>query len=446
MKIAFYTLGCKVNQYETQALKEQFSGLGWDIVGEEDQADVYVVNTCTVTNLADRKSRQYIRRMKRQNPASITAVIGCYVQANPEEAQSLQGVDLVVGTNEKTRLPEYVLDVIEQKRPSVHIRSYEDLSDYEEAGAITSMETRTRAYIKVQEGCNQFCSYCIIPYARGGIRSRSKEEIVKEAESLVARGFKELVLTGINTALYGMDRGKPASDQIYGIEVIVDLINQIPGDFRIRLGSLEPTVINADYVQRLLKYNKLCPHMHLSLQSGSDRILREMNRHYDREGYRAIVKILREADPCYGLTTDIIVGFPGETEADLDDTMDMIREIGFQKVHIFPYSRRQGTRAADMNDQISQTEKKLRCVRLNEVALHTSRKMLEANTGAVRNVLFEEYNPNTGYINGYSDNYIKVYCKVSGGKEAEELLNRFVLVTLDKPHLEGVEGIVCVEA
>ncbi len=446
MKIAFYTLGCKVNQYETQALKEKFAALGYEMVGEQDPADVYVVNTCTVTGLADRKSRQYIRRMKKLNPQSVTAVIGCYAQTNPEEVKAIDGVDIVLGTNEKNSLPDYVARFLSEKGEQLfHIKEYEELSDYEETGVITSMESRTRAYIKVQEGCNQFCSYCIIPFARGSIRSRGIEEIRAEAVSLIKKGFKEIVLTGINTALYGMEKDfetlkNEQEDKLFGIETVISLLNEIPGDFRIRLGSLEPTVINAAYAKRLLCYEKLCPHMHLSVQSGSERILGLMNRHYDRAAYLEIVSALRENDPGYGFSTDIIVGFPGETDADFADSISLVEETGYNKVHVFPYSKREGTRAADFSHQIAPTVKKARAAELTQAAAKTAFKFYESLCGTTRQVLFEEYDEQNNEVSGLSDNYVRVYCSVRNRKEAESVLNRFVNVKLEIPYKEGIKG------
>ncbi|MDO4396274.1 MAG: radical SAM protein, partial [Clostridia bacterium] len=251
MKAAFHTLGCKVNQYETEALKEQFKNAGYEIVNEDDFADVYVINTCSVTNMSDRKSRQYIRKMKRVNPSSIVAVTGCYAQVSPEEVAGVEGVDVVAGTNEKHKLLEYVGDFSSEQNQQCHVKDYDDLTEYISSGIVTSMESRTRAYIKIQEGCNRFCSYCIIPYARGKVRSRDLEEIVEEARGLISQGFKELILTGINTALYGEDT------EMGGIEPLIARLNALEGDFRIRLSSLEPTVINADYVKKLFQYEKL---------------------------------------------------------------------------------------------------------------------------------------------------------------------------------------------
>lgn len=450
MRVAFYTLGCKVNQYETQALKEKFMARGYEIVSEVDYADVYVVNTCTVTNLADRKSRQYIRRMKKVNPESITAVIGCYAQISPDQVQSIEGVNIIAGTNEKNNLPDYVDHFIAQRIggekgklvsefPQIsHIRPYDELSEYEETGLITTMDSRKRAFIKIQEGCNQFCSYCIIPYARGGIRSRAIEDIRAEANKLIQSGFKELVLTGINTALYGMEDRSQENRQ--GIGKVIHELDLLPGEFRIRLGSLEPTVINAKKAKALLDYQKLCPHMHLSAQSGSDRVLEKMNRHYSKQEYLEIVETLRKQDKWYGLTTDIIVGFPGETDEDFQETLDLVEQVGFLKVHVFPYSKRPGTVAATMDGQISDELKRQRSKALMAKAEQGAARFLESTLGSERQVLFEEYEEETGLISGFSDNYIKVYCQADHKGQAERLFDQFVTVRFLDLYKEGVNA------
>ncbi len=428
MKIAFHTLGCKVNQYESEAMKEQFAAAGHEIVGEEDFADAYVINTCTVTNLADRKSRQYIRKMKKVSPGAVVAVTGCYAQVSPDEVSQIEGVNIVAGTGEKQNLLRYIEEFKAVGETQCHVRAYEELDKYQSSGIITSMESRTRAYIKIQEGCNRFCSYCIIPYARGRVRSRDLAEIVEEAAGLIEKGFKELILTGINTALYGEDLGYG------GIEPLIAELNALPGDFRIRLSSLEPTVINAGYVQGLLKYEKLCPHLHLSIQSGSDRVLELMNRHYDRAEYLDIVKVLKDFDPLYGITTDIIVGFPGETEEDFADSLRLVDEVGFCKVHAFKYSPRKGTKAAALPDQLSGEVKNRRSKVLIEKAAEDARRFFALCEGAQRRVLFEEMSED-GLLTGYTDNYIKVY--VPGGSER---LNQFYNVRLLKEYKDGMKG------
>jgi threonylcarbamoyladenosine tRNA methylthiotransferase MtaB len=438
-----------VNQYETQALKEKFQQRGYEIVGEDDFADVYVINTCTVTGLSDRKSRQFIRRVKKINPDSITAVIGCYVQVSPEEAKAIEGVNIVAGTNEKNRLPEYIEEYARTKGVECHIKEWDELTEYEETGIITSMDSRTRAFIKVQEGCNKFCSYCVIPYARGTVRSRAKEDIIREAESLIKRGFKELVLTGINTALYGLEkevcdiitdrdgRFGDNSKEVYGIEVIVKELNELPGDFRIRIGSLEPNVVNADYAERLLKYERLCPHLHLSLQSGSDRILKEMNRSYTASEYLELVGRLKAHDPGFGITTDIIVGFPCETEEDFRDSCRMVEKAGFCKVHVFKYSKRSGTKAADMKGHIAPEVKSRRSEELIRIADTAAKKFFTQNLGSTRRVLLEQFDPKTGLLEGWSDNYIKVYCESDGDR-----CNSFADVELIELYHDGVKGII----
>lgn len=437
MKVAFHTLGCKVNQYETESMRQQFVKEGFEAVGEEDFADVYVINTCTVTNLADRKSRQYIRRMKKGNPDAIIAVTGCYAQIKPEEIEALPEVDIVAGTGEKNNLLSYVKEFMKEKSPQKHIKSYEELCEYQDRGIITSMETRTRAYIKIQEGCDRFCSYCLIPFARGKVRSRNPEEVLEEARTLIEKGFKEIILTGINTALYGTEEGfsekYPRWAGEEGIESIIKAICQIEGNFRIRLSSLEPAVINAEYVRRLMKYDKLCHHLHLSAQSGSDHVLKLMNRPYGQKEYLDIVKVLRECDSLYGITTDIIVGFPNETEEDFEDSLELVKKAGFCKVHAFRYSKREGTAAAMMKEQVQSQVKNERVTRLMEAGEKASEEFFKRCSGSIRTVLFEEWDGD--YLVGYTDNYIKVYAK---GTDAD--LNCFREVKLLEKYKEGMKG------
>ncbi|PKM84791.1 MAG: tRNA (N(6)-L-threonylcarbamoyladenosine(37)-C(2))-methylthiotransferase MtaB [Firmicutes bacterium HGW-Firmicutes-11] len=441
MKIAFYTIGCKVNQYETQALREQFIAKGYVPVAEGERADVYVINTCTVTNLADRKSRQYIRRARKINPEAVIAVVGCFVQANPEEAMSIEEIDILAGTNEKSKLSDYVAQFLTNKREKIsHIKTRDDLLYYEETGIVTSMDSRTRAYLKIQEGCDRFCSYCIIPYARGGVRSRSEEEIVSEAAGLLAQGFKELVLTGINTALYGREDKDAGQGPNLRLERLLKRLSDLPGDFRIRLGSLEPTVVDAEGAKRLLQFPKLCHHLHLSLQSGSFKTLQRMNRHYHPEGYREIVRVLRQEDKYFGLTTDIIVGFPGETEEEFSETLALVNDIKFLKVHVFPYSKRKGTPAAEMKDQVSSEVKKDRSVRLSETAKKSMSGALSQMIGERRTVLFEEHEVATGVIRGFTDNYVRVHCEIESPEQAQTYMNQFADVCIETVYNEEVRG------
>lgn len=460
MKIAFHTLGCKVNQYETEAISQRFQEAGYEVVGERDFADVYLINTCTVTAVADKKSRQYIRRMKKVNPDSVVAVTGCYAQISPEEVAAVEGVDIVTGTNEKSRLVEYVRQFMEDGQKQLHIKGYDELDSYDETGMTTNAENRTRAYIKIQEGCNRFCSYCVIPYARGKVRSRAFADIMAEAESLIAAGYRELVLTGINTALYGMEDhmeqlgafDTDGSERIeeeqepYGVEKIIAALDRIPGDFRIRLSSLEPAVVNAAYVKRLMKYSKLCHHLHLSAQSGSDAILKAMNRPYDRQQYLEIVAALREFDPNYGISTDIIVGFPGEKESDFEDSCDLVERCSFCKTHIFKYSKRPFTKAAQLKGQVAPQVKNRRSDTLHRIGKNAATKFFENCIGQTAKVLIEELYPEKKLMTGYTDNYTKVFIPYEDEKDAQSLLNHFVAVELTGVFDEGMMGMLQMES
>ena len=442
MKVAFHTLGCKVNQYESEAIAEDFRSRGCEVVDERDFADVYIINTCTVTAVADKKSRQYIRRMKKVNPDSVVVVTGCYAQISPDEVSAVEGVDIVAGTNEKSHIADYVSEYLETGMKQVHIRGYEELDVYDETGMVTSTENRTRAYIKIQEGCNRFCSYCVIPYARGRVRSRALEDIVNEAQALIAGGFREIVLTGINTALYGMENraADEAEDGIYGVEKVIAALDALEGDFRIRLSSLEPAVVNADYVKKLMKYEKLCHHMHLSAQSGSDSVLEGMNRPYDRKQYIDIVETLRSFDPCYGISTDIIVGFPGEKEADFNDSCSLVEECGFCRTHIFKYSKRPFTKAAGMKGHVAPEVKNRRSETLHRVGEKVSEEFFEKNIGRTEIVLAEETDSTGCMVTGYTGNYTKVYINLDDAAEADRLLNTFINVRLTGLCRDGMTG------
>lgn len=448
MKVAFHTLGCKVNQYETEAMAEAFRSEGYEVVDEREFADVYIINTCTVTAVADKKSRQYIRRMKKVNPESVVAVTGCYAQIKPDEVAAVEGVDIVAGTNEKSLITDYVAEYIREGQKQIHIRGYEELDEYDAAGMVTSTENRTRAYIKIQEGCNRFCSYCVIPYARGKVRSRELSEIVEEARHLIDSGYKELVLTGINTALYDMEgmmekiggSGPAETDEPYGVEKAVAAINALEGDFRIRLSSLEPAVVDAGYVKRLFRYEKLCHHLHLSAQSGSDEILKAMNRPYDRNGYLDIVRELRNFDPYYGISTDIIVGFPGEREKDFEQSCSLTEECRFCKTHIFKYSKRPFTKAAGMKGHVAPQVKNRRSDTLHKIGKEASLEFFRSNEGNTQIVLPEEIYREKNMVTGYTGNYIKVYIDVENMDDAGKLINRMVKVRLKEAFADGMKG------
>ena len=450
MKAAFHTLGCKVNQYETEAIKEAFVSRGAEIVAEDEYADVYVVNTCTVTNMADRKSRQYIRRMNSVNPDAIIVVTGCYAQVAADEVSAMPEVDLVIGNSLKNEIAEKAYELFENRsgaETSSHVLGYDELMHYEDMGIVTSDESSMcRAYIKIEEGCNRFCSYCLIPYARGRVRSRRPEDVVAEAEVLIAKGYKEIILTGINTALYGtepefaFDRNSD-EEGLSGLEVIIKRIDKIDEDFRIRLSSLEPTVVDKDNVERLIKYEKLCHHLHLSIQSGSDSVLKSMNRHYSREGYLDIVRMLRGYDPLYGITTDIIVGFPGESDADFEDSLDIVKQAEFARVHAFRYSPRKGTRGAELKGRVAGEVSKERAARLEGEAIKTAHEFNEKNFGVISRVLAEE--EQDGYITGYTDNYIKVYIDVSKGPgNSSPRLGEFCKVKLTENYKDGCKAVI----
>lgn len=440
MKIGFHTLGCKVNQYETEAMIRDFRAKGCEIAEEGESADVYVINTCTVTAMADRKSRQFARRMKRQNPDSVIVVTGCYPQVSPEDVEAMEDVDIITGTEGKTRIPEYVDAFLADGIRQIHIKGYEELDSYEELGAVPGPSSRTRAYIKIQEGCNRFCSYCVIPYARGRIRSRILDSIVEEARGLIEAGYKEIVLTGINTALYDMEDGK--REGIYGVEKAIAALNELEGDFRIRLSSLEPAVVDAEYVKRLMKYDRLCHHVHLSAQSGSDRILAAMDRPYTRGDYLQIVRVLRDFDPLYGISTDIIVGFPGEKEADFAESLALTDLCGFVHTHIFQYSKRPFTKAAKLPGHVAPQIKKERAARLSEAAEAGERSFLGKNRGKKASILIEEYDETLGMMTGYSDNYIYVYVNCKSEAEFEKHRNEFLDVTLTDPFRDGMIGVM----
>ncbi len=445
MKVAFHTLGCKVNQYETEALVRMFAEEGFEIVDERDRADVYIVNTCTVTAIADRKSRQYIRRMKKVNPDSLIVVTGCYAQISPNEVAAVDGVNIVTGTNEKHTLLTYVEEALakggENKKQILHVHACDDLKEFHEMKAgITPATDRTRAYIKVQEGCDRFCAYCVIPFARGSVRSRAPEDILQEAKSLLRSGYKEIVLTGINTALYGS--GENDNFGMTGIEPIIAAINLLDGDFRIRLSSLEPTVVNSEYVTKLFKYDKLCHHLHMSVQSGSDRVLESMNRGYTREEYESILATLQDFDPCYGITTDIIVGFPGEKDVDFEDSLELIRDNCFCKTHVFRYSERPGTAAAEMKSRISPQVKEKRARELEQVAQKAALDFCKLNLahgkrGMTERVLLEERQDDLAV--GYTGNYIRTYIPIV---EAGEEMNKFVTVRMIDIFRDGMIGTV----
>lgn len=443
MRAAIYTLGCKVNQYESDALRRQLLEQGYTVMQEDGDsdmaatgdfqpADLYIVNSCTVTHLADRKSRQLIRRLRKEAPDSCIVVTGCYAETDRAALSKIAGVDLVAGNLEKPALIGQIRQLMQEcaggdtKRPASPNAA--DAGRGNQSGSslsrVAQAGRRDRAFIKIEDGCDRFCAYCIIPFARGAVRSRPADEVIVEAKAVLSAGHREIVLVGINAALYGHDVGDP--DAL--LRLISDLA-ELPGDFRIRLGSLEPNVIDKATARKLAAIDKLCPHMHLALQSGSDRILKAMRRRYAADDYLAIVRELKQQDPGYGLTTDIIVGFPGETEQDFQDTLALVEKAGFLKVHAFPFSPRQGTAAAGISGRVPAQIVKERMRRLTERSDQVAGTFLKTQIAKQRRVLIEEVDPVAGVAEGYADNYIRV--RIESKDVAAEWKGNFQTVELD---------------
>lgn len=402
-----------MNQYETEAMAELFKKVGYEIVDESEVAGVYVINTCTVTSLSDRKSRQFMRRSKAKNPDAVLAVVGCYSQVSPEEVAQMEEVDIILGTSDRNRIVELCEEYTEKHSRINLVRDIMGVKDFEEMG-IEDTGGKTRAFLKIQEGCNQYCSYCIIPYARGPIRSRDMGSIVSEVKSLAQNGFKEVVLTGIHVASYGKD----LKDEISLIDVL-EMVNSIDGIERIRLSSIEPNVATDEFLERYSSLEKACNHFHLSLQSGDDAVLKRMNRKYDTAKYYEGVERIRKYLPDVSFTTDIIVGFPGETEAEHRNSYEFAKRVGFSRIHVFQYSPRKGTPAADYSDQVSGPIKQVRSKEFIELGKDMSKDFNEKHVGQVMKVLFEEKAKDImGYIEGYTTNYIRV--KAQGDIESYE--------------------------
>lgn len=424
--VAFCTLGCKVNQYETDAMRGSFEAEGYEVKEFSQEASVYVINTCTVTNMADRKSRQMMHRAKKKNPDGIIVAVGCYVQAAKEQLEEDTLIDLVIGNNMKSQVVQIVEQYIQDNRHTedrdAYVADIAHSHEYETMH-IETVSEHTRAYIKIQDGCNQFCSYCIIPYARGRVRSRKMEDILQEVRDLTANGYKEIVLTGIHISSYGLDFEHTADEQEdYGPfknSALIDLIEAlsgIEGLERIRLGSLEPRIITENFVRRLCKVPQICPHFHLSLQSGCDETLKRMNRHYTTALYLEKCGILRQYFDRPALTTDVIVGFPGETEAEFAQTERFLETVHFSDMHIFKYSKRRGTKAAEMPNQIDPQIQSVRSEKLIALGERMKDDFLEACKDQEQIVLIEEETEidGTKYMTGHSKNYIRCAFEMDG--------------------------------
>lgn len=394
------TLGCKVNQYESEAVEEIFKARGFE--RKENNADVYVINTCTVTNMSDRKSRQMISRARKDNPDAIIAVMGCYSQVKPEDVAKIEGVDIILGSRNKEEVVDLCEDMLQNKEAIDQVISVSEEKTFEDL-EISNQTEMTRAYMKIQDGCNMYCSYCLIPYARGNVVSRPMDSIVKEAERLAKNDFKEIVLTGIHVASYGKD----FKDGTSLIDVIEN-VAKVEGIERIRLSSMEPRHITSDFLERMKATKKACDHFHLSLQSGSDDVLKSMNRKYDTKVFKEKIDLIRQVFPNAGLTTDIIVGFPGESEENHKETMDFVKEIKFAKTHLFKYSKRDGTKAAAMKGQVNGNIKKDRLKDLEAIEKTNREEFLQKQVGKTLSVLFEEKSDMEGFKSGYSTNYLRV--------------------------------------
>ena len=404
--------GCKVNQYETNAIAQKFIEKGYTKVEFDERADIYIINTCTVTSMADKKSRQIIRQAKTHNKNAIVVATGCYAQVSKAELEKIEELDIIVGNTEKNNIVKIVEEYSNSKEEEVG--KIEEEKEFQDFGTVTYTE-KTRAVIKVQDGCNNFCSYCIIPYAKGRVRSRKPESVIKEVKEIVKEGIKEVVITGIHVASYGKD----FEDGTRLIDLL-EQINKIVGLKRIRLGSLEPNLITPEFVERLGNVDKICDHFHLSLQSGCDETLKRMNRKYTTQEFENGVKLLRKKFPEVALTTDIIVGFPGETEEEFNTTYKFLSKIKFSKMHVFKYSQRKGTVAAKMKNQVNPQIKEERSNKLIELSNKNEIEFLDNNLGKELEVLFETKTQN-GYTEGHTTNYITVKSK---GENLENTIKR----------------------
>ena len=421
-KVELHNLGCKVNAYETEAMQQMLEAAGYEIVPFEPGADIYVINTCSVTNIADRKSRQMLHKAKKMNPDAIVVAAGCYVQADTKKAEADASIDIIIGNNKKQEL----IPILESYRTGHqkttecvdinHTKEYENLE-------IDRTEEHTRAYLKVQDGCNQFCTYCIIPYARGRIRSKKTEDVVNEVKRLAASGCQEVVLTGIHLSSYGKERPEDQENLL----TLIQAVHQVDGIERIRLGSLEPGIITEEFAAAISSLPKVCPHFHLSLQSGCTTSLKRMNRRYTAEEYREKCEILRKYYPAPALTTDVITGFPGETEEEFEESRSFVDSIHFYETHIFPYSKREGTKAAGMPDQLTEQVKKERSRILIALGKEHQREYMEQFLGQEKEVLFEEQQTVEGqeYWTGHTMEYLKI-AVIS----EENLENKRVMVQL----------------
>ena len=460
MNVEFMTLGCKTNQYETNAMEQNFKNHGYDIISKDSEnieiPDIYIVNTCSVTNVAERKSRQMLRRVKESNPEAVVVACGCYAQVGKTELEKMEEVDLILGINEKNNIVEIVEKFMKEHEKIEEVSDVMHESEFQDFGTTTYTEL-TRAVVKIQDGCDRFCSYCIIPYARGKVRSREPQSILKEIETIAKNGIKEIVLTGIHIASYGKDFKTekaveyrkeygyseeftpfdPKEDLHSGGFRLIELleqIEQIDGIQRVRIGSVEPKLINEEFMERLSKLNKICHHFHLSLQSGCDETLSRMNRRYNTSDFAKVCKLLRDAFDDVMLTTDIIVGFPGETDEEFNKTYEFLSDIKFYKMHVFKYSPRRGTKAEVMPNQVDGTVKEERSKKLIELSNNNELEYNTAYLGKSVSVLFEEKDGE--YFKGHTANYLNV--KVKTNDNLENVIRDVIIEKVDNNEIIGI--------
>lgn len=438
--VAFLTLGCKVNQIETQSMSQLFRQAGYEVKEFGEDADIYVINTCSVTAVGEKKSRQQIRRAHRLNPEAVIAVTGCYAQLAPADIAAIEGVGLVIGTKDRQNIVALAEEAAEsyakERRATAKVENIREAREFEELTATGDVkgdvgpQHRTRAFIKIQEGCENFCTYCIIPYTRGPLRSRRLDSIKQEARRLAREGYREIVLTGIHLGAYGRDFGDGTT-----LTDAVEAVMVEKSFARVRLSSLESLEVDDRLLALMKEEPRLAPHLHLPLQAGSDEILKRMNRHYTVGEFIALAERLRQAVPSLALTTDIIVGFPGETEELFRETLKNAELIGFSRIHVFPYSIRPGTPAATMPDQVPEPVKKDRVHRLEQVGEKTAARFRQSAIGAVKEVLIETIDPDENIADGLTDNYIRVYCDGTGRKSGE-----LVFLRLEREYRDGLWG------
>ncbi len=428
MKVSFYTLGCKVNQYETQAMKEQFAQAGFTVVEDGKNADVFIINSCTVTATGDQKTRNRIHRFRRENPDALVVLTGCFPQAFPEKAKAMEEIDIVAGANIKTQIIDMVLNALSERNKLFSVSEY-GKSDPFEKMHISGFSEKTRAFVKIEDGCDQFCTYCIIPYARGRVRSKTLEDITNELTVLAQNGYKEVVLVGINLSSYGKDTGFKLRDAVAAA-------CSVEGIERVRLGSLEPELLTPEDIKAMAQSDKFCPQFHLAVQSGCDTVLKRMNRHYDTAVFSDIVRQIFESFDNPSITTDIIVGFPGETEEEFEQTLSFAKEMNFARIHSFPYSSREGTRAAKMSGQLTKKQKDERNKKLCQLAEESAKSFMEKQIGQTHKVLLEtQVAPDTWQ--GYSENYTPFYISGENLGQNDILTVKAMSLSEDEGHCIG---------